>query len=136
MKNLAVKLDTTRVDNYLVEARKEFQKIDFFITSRKRKLEAAIPEIEKFAKSIGADEMEIGNMYSTHNGDNEYSEIASMIVHSELILSVSPKNEIIFEKKVISNFMNIVSQVHQTVTIGLSGIKITGSRLSLHFFIS
>jgi hypothetical protein len=116
MKKLQVKIDTDRIDSFVEKQEARAAQIRGFVNERKDILMNSINEMTQFTDAIGAENISIGNMYSTHNDEQAYTDAASMLVHMELRLKRAPKNIELFKNKVVLAFHRHVTLNHTEIT--------------------
>lgn len=97
-------IDTSRTDEYLAKVKARTAQIENFITSRLSILKANETKLNAFAAKFKATDLNLGNMYSTHIGENEYTEAASLLINASLVIHPMPANHNLLAKKLNTEF--------------------------------
>lgn len=88
-----VQVDSSRIESYVNKVKARAEEVENFMTSRLNKLALLSDKFEKFSAAVKATELTIGNMYSSHIGDEQYTEEASLIAHVTFKPKTFYKNE-------------------------------------------
>ena len=105
--------------------------IQNFITNKKQVLTAQEKNIQKFLSVFHGYDIEIGNMYSTHNGEEEYSKAASMIAHGTFKLRKEYKNTKLLCDKLSKSWKENV----ENITASFYHYNVKGTEVSFQIWI-